>query len=216
MKKFIYILAVSMFGMMGCSEDTITYINPTPGEEPSEVIAELGFRREHLVHPGRRTQCRHRLQELGRRGRRRYPDQRGLEIHGHRRGMAHHRKRRRGRPAYPELRKQQGRREAELDGHRDGRRQNRDDRRFAKCLRHARNLRFGKQLPDSSTRRTDRLVRGFVHRRRLGLRNKGLPVAARRTRRQERYGYARPQRRNRRQGDYLRADCRQGGGKPGL
>ena len=43
MKKFIYILAVSMFGMMGCSEDTITYINPTPGEEPSEVIAELGI-----------------------------------------------------------------------------------------------------------------------------------------------------------------------------
>lgn len=25
MKKFIYILAVSMLGMMGCSEDTITY-----------------------------------------------------------------------------------------------------------------------------------------------------------------------------------------------
>ncbi len=43
MKKFIYILAVSMLGMMGCSEDTITYINPTPGEEPSEVIAELGI-----------------------------------------------------------------------------------------------------------------------------------------------------------------------------
>lgn len=43
MKKLIYILAVSMLGSMGCSEDTITYINPTPGEEPSGVIAELGI-----------------------------------------------------------------------------------------------------------------------------------------------------------------------------
>ena len=43
MKKFIYTLAVTLLGMMGCSEDTITYINPTPGEEPSGVTAELGI-----------------------------------------------------------------------------------------------------------------------------------------------------------------------------
>lgn len=43
MKKLIYILTVSLLGMMGCSEDTITYINPIPGEEPSGIIAELSI-----------------------------------------------------------------------------------------------------------------------------------------------------------------------------
>lgn len=41
MKRLLYISAVLLFGMTACTEDTITYINPIPGEEPSGVIAEL-------------------------------------------------------------------------------------------------------------------------------------------------------------------------------
>ena len=41
MKKFIYILAAAMLALTGCSDETITYTNPEPGEEPSGVIAEL-------------------------------------------------------------------------------------------------------------------------------------------------------------------------------
>lgn len=41
MKKLIYILAAAMLALTGCSDETITYTNPEPGEEPSGVIAEL-------------------------------------------------------------------------------------------------------------------------------------------------------------------------------
>lgn len=53
MKKFIYLLAVSLLGMTGCSEDTITYVNPTPGEEPSGVIAELGISSKNTWFAGK-------------------------------------------------------------------------------------------------------------------------------------------------------------------
>lgn len=43
MKKFIYIMAAAMLALMGCSEETITYTNPKPGDEPSGVKAELGI-----------------------------------------------------------------------------------------------------------------------------------------------------------------------------
>lgn len=42
MKK-LYALTVLLLGMMGCSDETITYTNPVPGEEPSAVAAELGI-----------------------------------------------------------------------------------------------------------------------------------------------------------------------------
>ena len=42
MKK-LYALTALLLGMMGCSEETITYTNPVPGDEPSGVAAELGI-----------------------------------------------------------------------------------------------------------------------------------------------------------------------------
>ena len=42
MKK-LYALIVALLGIMGCSEETITYTNPVPGDEPSGVTAELGI-----------------------------------------------------------------------------------------------------------------------------------------------------------------------------
>ena len=43
MKKFIYIMAAAMLALMDCSEETITYTNPKPGDKPSGVKAELGI-----------------------------------------------------------------------------------------------------------------------------------------------------------------------------
>ena len=42
MKK-LYALTALLLGMMGCSEETITYTNPVPGDEPSGIAAELGI-----------------------------------------------------------------------------------------------------------------------------------------------------------------------------
>lgn len=42
MKK-IYALTLLLLGTMSCSEETITYTNPVPGDEPSAVKAELGI-----------------------------------------------------------------------------------------------------------------------------------------------------------------------------
>ena len=42
MKK-LYALTALLLGMTGCSEETITYTNPVPGDEPSGVAAELGI-----------------------------------------------------------------------------------------------------------------------------------------------------------------------------
>ena len=42
MKK-LYALTTLLLGMMGCSEETITYTNPVPGDEPSGIAAELGI-----------------------------------------------------------------------------------------------------------------------------------------------------------------------------
>lgn len=43
MKKYIYLLAAALYAMTGCSDETITYVNPEPGPEPSGVIAELSI-----------------------------------------------------------------------------------------------------------------------------------------------------------------------------
>ena len=42
MKK-LYALTALLLGMTGCSEETITYTNPVPGDEPSGIAAELGI-----------------------------------------------------------------------------------------------------------------------------------------------------------------------------
>lgn len=42
MKK-IYTLTLLLLGMAGCSDETITYTKPVPGDEPSTVAAELGI-----------------------------------------------------------------------------------------------------------------------------------------------------------------------------
>ena len=42
MKK-LYALTALLLGMTGCSEETITYTTPVPGDEPSGIAAELGI-----------------------------------------------------------------------------------------------------------------------------------------------------------------------------
>lgn len=43
----LYALAVILLGMMSCSEETITYTNPVPDDEPSVGAAELGISSEN-------------------------------------------------------------------------------------------------------------------------------------------------------------------------
>ncbi len=47
MKKLIYSLAAAMLAFTACTEETITYFNPEPGEEPTTVVAELGISSEN-------------------------------------------------------------------------------------------------------------------------------------------------------------------------
>lgn len=42
MKK-LYVLTALLLGMMSCTDETITYTNPVPGDEPSGITAELGI-----------------------------------------------------------------------------------------------------------------------------------------------------------------------------
>ena len=50
MKK-LYALTALLLGMTGCSEETITYTNPVPGDEPSGIAAELGISSKlSLIH----------------------------------------------------------------------------------------------------------------------------------------------------------------------
>lgn len=41
--KRLSILTVALLGMLGCTEETVTYINPIPGPAPSEKVAELAI-----------------------------------------------------------------------------------------------------------------------------------------------------------------------------
>ena len=139
-----------------------------------------------------------------------------MEIRRRQRRLADHRERRRRRPARPELRGQQGRGAAAGYDHHYRRRQDRNHLRRPERVRHARNRRIEKQLPDSRRRRTDRRIRSAVDRRRLDLRNQRLPVAASRTAGRQSHDDARPQRGDRGPRNDLRADCRRGGGKSRL
>ena len=48
MKK-LYALTALLLGMTGCSEETITYTNPVPGDEPSGIAAELGIWKSEMA-----------------------------------------------------------------------------------------------------------------------------------------------------------------------
>ena len=216
MKKFIYILAVSMLGMMGCSEDTITYINPTPGEEPSEVIAELGISSKNTWFiPADGLNAAIGFKSLG-----------GEVVVDIQTNVAW--KYTATGAEWLTIEKDDVADQLILscESNKVEEKQNStvtvtagDKTATITVSQNA----YGTLEISASENNFQIPARGeltasfeVLSTEELGLRNKGLPVAARRTRRQERYGYARPQRRNRRQGDYLRADCRQGGGKPGL
>ena len=177
MKK-LYALTALLLGMMGCSEETITYTNPVPGDEPSGIAAELGISSkntwfaaedERNASIGFKSLGGEVVVDIQTNTTWKYDavnagwltiekddvaDQLVLNCEGNkveeqRAGYDHHYRRR----------------------------QDRDHLRHAERVRHARNRRIEKQLPDSRRRRTDRRIRSAVDRRRLDLRNQRLPVA---------------------------------------
>ena len=215
MKK-LYALTALLLGMMGCSEETITYTNPVPGDEPSGIAAELGISSKNTWFAAE--------------------DERNASIGFKSLG---------GEVVVDIQTNTTWKYDAVNAGWLTIEKDDVADQLVlnARATRSRSSSRLRSPLPPATrprpspprrTRtarsksphrkttsrfppwRTDRRIRSAVDRRRLDLRNQRLPVAASRTAGRQSHDDARPQRGDRGPRNDLRADCRRGGGKSRL